>query len=343
MKKDMTQPQIDIFIDPRFEAEYARHPLVLVDVGARGGVKKNWSAAKRHLKVLGFEPDRREYDRLVASAPTAETPGEYFNVALHNQAGAVSLYIARDRGLSSIFEPDRAFLDTFPEAARFDTDDVQQVQVDTLDNQLHARNIQDIDFIKADTQGSELFVLQGAGHALAASAVGVEVEVEFTPIYKGQPLFADVDVYMRGLGYLLFDLKPCYWKRAAGWKAGGAYGQIVWADALYLKGVSALQRTLAQMPVDARKSKALRAVSVALLYGYFDYALEIVATIGDVFATDERALLERRIRERGEDHGPLPVFPGRRRLASALRRLWKICRVPNEGWSVSDAGIGNRD
>lgn len=333
----------DIFIDERFDLEYRQHPIVLVDVGARGGVKRNWAAAERHLKVLGFEPDEREYARLVQGAAAAGGAREYFNVALHHQRGTVPLHLARDRGLSSIFEPDRAFLDTFPEAARFTIEGVQDVEVDTLDNQLRERGITDVDFIKADTQGSELFVLQGAKDALAGPGVGVEVEVEFTPIYKGQPLFADVDAFMRGLGYLLFDLKPCYWKRAAGWTAGGSYGQIVWADALYLKSVPALNRSLAALPADIRRSKVLRAISVALLYGYFDYAIEIAATAGSELGTDERAAIERRLRERGEDHGPLPLFPGRRRLASAFRRLWRACRVPNEGWSVSDAGIGNRD
>lgn len=339
----MTQQDPDIFIDSRFDAEYRRHPVTLVDVGARGGVKRNWSAAARHLRVLGFEPDRAEFERLVQNAATTGTAREYFNIALHHQPGTLPLYLARDRGLSSMFEPDRAFLDAFPDARRFDTDAVQQIEVDTLDNQLRARGIDDIDFIKADTQGSELFVLQGAAHALAASAVGVEVEVEFTPIYTGQPLFADVDTFMRGLGYLLFDLKPCYWKRAAGWQAGGSYGQIVWADALYLKSVPALKQSLAQLPPEIRKSKVLRAISVALLYGYYDYALEIGAAAGDALAADERALIAHRLRQRGEHHGPLPAFPGRRRLASVFRRLWKLCRLPNEGWSVSDAGIGNRD
>jgi FkbM family methyltransferase len=334
---------MNIFIDPQFEAEYSRHPLVLVDVGARGGVKANWSAALRHLRVLGFEPDPREYDRLAESARASGSRREYFNVALHNHTGSVPLYIARDRGLSSIFEPDRSFLDAFPEVGRFDIEEVQRVAVDTLDNQLRGRAIDDIDFIKADTQGSELFVLQGGEHALGASAVGVEVEVEFTAIYRGQPLFADVDAFMRGLGYLLFDLKPCYWKRACGWRFGRAYGQIIWADALYLKSTPALARTLGDGAADRRKSKALRAISVALLYGYVDYALEITAAAAGVFSPAERTLIERRLAGSGADLGALPAFPGRRRVASALRRLWRACRVPNEGWAVSDAEIGNRD
>jgi FkbM family methyltransferase len=306
-------------------------------------VKSNWAAAARHLRVLGFEPDRREYDRLVAAARSAATPAEYFNVALHDRRGSVPLYVARDRGLSSIFEPNRTFLDAFPDAGRFDIEEVENVEVDTLDQQLGARHIDDIDFVKADTQGSELFVLKGASGALAGSAVGVEVEVEFTPIYRDQPTFADVDTFMRGLGYLLFDLKPCYWKREAGWRVGGSYGQIVWADALYLKSIPALTHSVAGLAGNRRRSKVLRAISVALLYGYVDFALELAAAFEGAFPPDEVAVIERRLRAGGEPAGPLPMFPGRRRVASVLRRLWKICRVPNEGWSVSDAGIGNRD
>jgi FkbM family methyltransferase len=339
----MTAHEMDIFIDPQYADEYQRHPLTLVDVGARGGVKHDWQAARRHLRVLGFEPDRREYDRLVAAARSTGSRDAYFNVALHDRRGSIPLYLARDRGLSSIFEPDRAFLDAFPEAHRFDLEEVENVEVDTLDDQLATRRIDDVDFIKADTQGSELFVLKGASQALARSALGVEVEVEFTPIYRGQPTFADVDAFMRGLGYLLFDLKPCYWKRAAGWTLGGPYGQIVWADALYLRSVPGLRDALAAMPHERRRSKVLRAISVALLYGYADYALELSRSFDDVLSPDDRALIERRLREGAEPRGPLPLFPGRRRIASALRKLWKICRVPNEGWSVSDPSVGNRD
>lgn len=332
----------DIFIDPRFEGVYERHPLVLVDVGARGGLKRNWSTARRHLRVLGFEPDEREFTRLVESSRSSGNSSTFFNVALHNRAGSLPLYVARDGGLSSIFEPNRAFIDAFPDAERFDTIDVQQVNVDTLDNQLRAHGIDDIDFIKADTQGSELFVLQGAARPLAATAVGVEVEVEFAPVYRDQPLFADVDGFMRGLGYQLFDVRPCYWKRAAGRTAGGAYGQIVWADALYLKSRSALRASLSGLTPELAQSKLLRAVSVALLYGYYDFALELTGVDGDVLPVDQRTAVEQRLRQLG-GRDVLPMFPGRRQLAAAFRRLWKLCRLRNEGWSVSDPSIGNLD
>ena len=186
---------MDVFIHSRFDAEFHRHPLVLIDVGARGGVKSNWARAERHLRSFGFEPDKGEFSRLVAQSKATQT-ATFFETALHSRRGPIRLNIARDRGLTSVFEPDREFVDAFPEAARFDVVDSQQVDADTLDNQLQSHDVSDVDFVKVDTQGSELFVLEGARHALDSTVFGVEAEVEFTPIYRGQPLFSDVDKYL---------------------------------------------------------------------------------------------------------------------------------------------------
>jgi FkbM family methyltransferase len=336
----MTRHPYEIFIDPQFQDIYRQHPLVLVDVGARGGLKPNWAAARPYLHVLGFEPDKGEYGRLAGEAQTSDSSTTWFDVALHNRSGPIRLHVARDRGLTSIFEPDRTFLDRFPQADRFDTVDVQQVDADTLDNLLHARKVNDIDFVKADTQGSELYVLEGAAHAIARSVIGVEVEVEFTPIYRGQPLFADVDHFLRNLGFLLFDLRPCYWKRSSSRAIGGPKGQIIWADALYLRSLPSLRTMIGHLDPDLQKSKLLRALSISTLYGYFDYAIEMLRDAGGFLAADERALIERRLRE-GGGRNPSTTFPGRRQLAAMLHRLWRVVRSRDDSWSVSGANLGN--
>ena len=333
---------MNIFIDEAFEPIYQHDPLVLVDVGARGGLKSNWIPAKPHLRVVGFEPDPKEFERLRQRPDVLDGSTVVVDSAVHNRQGAARFHLAQDRGLSSVFEPNHEFLAAFPEAGRFETVAVQDVSADTLDHLLPARNIHSVDFLKADTQGSELFVLQGAERLLASSVLGVEVEVEFTPIYRDQPLFSDVDAYLRGLGFHLFDLRPVYWKRAAGRNIGGPRGQIVWADALYLKTVPALRAALEPMAPPLRKAKVLKAISIALLYGYFDYGLELAATAGETLSAEERATIERQVRKGGAAAG-IPEFPGQRPLAAALRRLWQAV-VPRdeEAWSVSRAELGNR-
>ena len=338
----MTPYDTRVFIHPQFEPEYQRRPLVLVDVGARGGLKSNWAAARRHLRIFGFEPDKQEFERLTASAG-ASGATEYFGVALHNKTGTIRLNVARDRGLSSLFEPNRAFLDAFPDAGRFDIVDRREIAADTLDNLLASRSIRDVDFLKVDTQGSERLILEGAADTLASTVTGVEVEVEFAPIYTDQPLFADVDAFLRPLGFHLFDLRPCYWKRSAGRDLGGPRGQVIWADALYLKTLPALRDTVSRLDPADRVGKVLRALSVALLYGYDDYALDI-ARDASALAPAQRELIERELRGQSSKTSATTELPGRRQIAGALHRLWRIVRQRDkDAWSVSDPDLGNFD
>ena len=330
---------MNVFIDPRFEPIYQQHPLVLVDVGARGGLKSNWEPARPHLRVIGFEPDRREFDALVSKTP-AGGPITFFNTALHHRRGVLKLYVAKDRGLTSIFEPDRGFLNAFPEADRFDTVETAEIQVDTLDNVLREGGVHGVDFVKVDTQGSELFVLQGGQQALASSVVGIEVEVEFAPIYKDQPLFADVDAYLRGLGFALFDLRPVFWKRGAGRALGGPQGQMIWADALYFRTLPSLSALLAAQTGEARAAKLLKTLSSTILYGYYDYALEIVRQDEDSLPAEQRSAIEGLLRQQ-IGAGAMQNIPGRRQVAAAAHRLWKLSADRNDAWSISDAELGN--
>ncbi len=330
--------RMNVFIDDRFAETYRRFPLVLVDIGARGGLRKNWRAAAPFLHYVGFEPEADEFARLAAG--NARPGRTVLNVALHNAAGRIRLHVAREGGLSSIFEPDRAFLDAFPQAARWDIVSTREVEADTLDHQITAAGIPAPDFIKVDTQGSELFILQGAEHALAASLVGVEVEVAFSAMYKDQPYFGDVDRVLRERGYVLFDLRPCYWKRTAGQSLGGPRGQIVWGDALYFRPSAALRPAVDALAPAEGRAKVLKAISIALLYGYADLALETAQAFRTTLGHDAVALVEERLRAASPGDR---WIPGQRVLASLSQRLWRLTRRRAQGWSVSKAELGNLD
>lgn len=331
---------MDVFIHPRFDGAFARHPVVLVDVGARGGVKAQWVPAERHLHVLGFEPDVREYDRL-AREHAANPNLTFFNTALHNRRESLGLRITRNPALTSIFDPNRDLLDAFPEPDRFDVLSVEQIQACGLDELLAAERITDVDFLKVDTQGGELFVIEGAASILASSAVGVELEAEFAPLYRGQPLFADVDATLRRLGFSLFDLRPCYWKRRRGVDLGGPRGQLMWADALYLKDIASLKQNLERLDPENRRAKVLRAIAVSLVYGYCDYALEIAAETEAVFDPDDRLVIADSLRAIGRNERGRTNFPGRKLLASIFHRLWRLTVPDAEGWSLGGARLGN--
>jgi hypothetical protein len=79
------------------------------------------------------------------------------------------------------------------------------VETTTLDAWALQDGVPVVDYIKVDTQGTELEIMQGGIQTLKHVRC-LEVEVEFNPIYLGQPVFADVDTFLRGQGFVLWKL-----------------------------------------------------------------------------------------------------------------------------------------
>ena len=61
--------------------------------------------------------------------------------------------------------------------------------------------IADMDFLKMDVQGAEREVLTH-GRAKLQNTVAVQLEVSFISLYHNQPSFREMDVLMRGIGFL---------------------------------------------------------------------------------------------------------------------------------------------
>jgi FkbM family methyltransferase len=61
------------------------------------------------------------------------------------------------------------------------------------------------DFMKLDTQGSELDILRGAPHCLA-HARGVQIECNVLHYNQGAPLLPDVIVFMQAAGFRVYDI-----------------------------------------------------------------------------------------------------------------------------------------
>jgi hypothetical protein len=165
--------------------------------------------------VISFDADRD------AESPSAPYPIEYRTQALSTRSGEQTLYLTRKRACSSLYRPNRELVDRFPEPDRFDV--VKEIVIET--RSLSSSGIAP-DFLKLDTQGSELDILKGAD---LECVLGLEVEVEFAPVYTEQPLFADIARFVEAQGFHLVDVRREYWRALSGsW-------QLVMGDALYFR------------------------------------------------------------------------------------------------------------
>lgn len=83
-----------------------------------------------------------------------------------------------------------------------------------------------IDVLKLDLQGYELEALKGAERLLDRTRIIIS-EVEFVPLYDDQPLFGDIDAYLRARGFALRNLYDLYTLED---------GQLTSGDAMYVRG-----------------------------------------------------------------------------------------------------------
>lgn len=153
---------------------------------------------------------------------------------------------------SSTFEPDARFLEQFfALPTMLEVMGSKRIRTRRLDE---IGEIDDCDLLKIDVQGGELKVLKGAPKLLSQTLV-VMTEVEFAPLYKDQPLFSDVDRFLREQGFSLHGL----YNFGFGSLKAGPYGDVpsrlLWADAVYVKEADLLRKL--------DQGKMLKAVMIA--------------------------------------------------------------------------------
>lgn len=303
--------------------------FTLVDIGAAGGAHKRWSCFSESIRVVGFEPDEKEFVKLKNSDREM-----WFNIALSDTKGKRKLNITKSQTNTSFLMPNQELLKQLqwsPGEPVTDHDIIKEVEVecDTLDSVLNNQNVRP-HYLKLDTQGSELDILKGADRVLREDLLIAEIEVEFAPIYKDQPLFADIDVFMRERGFILQDLGNFLYMKPRGLAGiGGAKGRIIAADALYIKDFSSDYKKM----YESGESKVYAAIAGYAAYGYPELGINLLQRLRDsncnVNSSDAIINALRKIKPSSIN------LPGMSSLAKKCGKIWfKHREVEHCLWDV---------
>jgi FkbM family methyltransferase len=224
-----------------------RRSVTVLDVGARWGATGAWYGIAPLGTLVGFEPDPEEHARLSKAAREGEA---FHAAALGAVDGPATLHVTKEPGCSSLLPPSADAIARYPLLEVMKPARDVPVTLTRLDTWARATGHHDVSVVKLDTQGTELDILKGAG-ALLDRVLAVECEVEFFPLYEGQPLFGDVDVYLRSRGLSLWRLSHLvhYSERhsdkllrsdvavfdgvTASFAAGG--GRLAWGQAFFVR------------------------------------------------------------------------------------------------------------
>jgi hypothetical protein len=193
-------------------------------------------------------------------------------------------------------------------------------------------------FVKIDAQGGALNILSGASHVLD-TALGLEVEIEVTPMYQGEPLFGDVDAFLRSRGFELVDLRPTYWRRQPARDVAGTRGQLVFCDTLYLLTPEKFAERLASGDRDAGVQLCAAALLICDVYSLGDWVASYAAAVE---AGNQEA--SRMLRDHLTPRAPFRWVSGRLafRLGQWLKDRGDLLIESREIWAVSEQRLGNK-
>jgi FkbM family methyltransferase len=243
----------------------------VVDVGAMfaGDGSEPYSALRNAglARVVGFEPVAEECERLNRRFGL---PHRYLQYAI-GDGTARRLHVCTESMTSSLYEPNTALLSAF-DGLEAVVRVVRELPIEThrLDDVPEAA---EADYLKIDAQGAALDVLRGAPRLLARALV-VHTEVEFAPLYRDQPLFADVDTSLRGSGYGLFTLDEIHSRvylplGERDVPSSRRFRQALWTDAVYVRHLFELDR------LDARELAKLFVI-LHVSYGAIDLCARVL-------------------------------------------------------------------
>lgn len=198
--------------NPRTDSKVVRRNLfntlgvdMALDVGANAGqFARQIRGEGFRGRIVSFEPLSSAYQAL-ASAAKSDPLWETHRVALGSASGVAAINVAGNSWSSSLLPMLESHRSAAPHSAYVG---VEQVRVRTLDEMYEEICPADsTPFMKVDTQGFTMHVLQGGSRSLEKLS-SLQVELSLVPLYADEPLIAEVLAFLYARHFKLVYIEP---------------------------------------------------------------------------------------------------------------------------------------
>ncbi len=203
-----------------------RHHAVstVLDVGANSG---QFALQLRALgyagRIVSFEPLHDAFQELARNA-AADPLWECHNVGLADDNRADVINVSRNSYSSSLLPVSSVSLAIEPSIGYVGTEAIALRRLDDLFDEICGPT--ETVYLKIDTQGSELAVINGALASLRRIKL-VQLETSFYPVYVGQPLADEMMSFLRQLGFRVVSIEP-------GWE-DPVSAELLQADVIFVR------------------------------------------------------------------------------------------------------------
>jgi FkbM family methyltransferase len=298
--------------------------LTLVDVGASLEPFPPFRPLLGSATYVGFDPDLREMHTEASESSRRIILNQA--VVAEAERATATFFLTRNPTASSTLRPDPDELGPYLHAYRYEVVGEADVPATTLDGALASAGLDRVDWLKLDTQGTDLRLIESISETLSATLMAIDAEPGLDAYYEAEDTFGDLHRALVERGFWLADLAhtPAVRLRRetfdAALGARSKFGRMRYEFALKTSPIAVgprYLRTLASLDkAGAGRDDYLRLWACAAFSGNNPYALDV--------------LVECRAR-----HGDDPVtvrlldVTVRRNRADARRGTWRLVEKVN--------------
>ena len=298
--------------------------ICIFDVGALDGVKEPWSFLA-------------EYTDAITSEPLESYGKKKFGIG--GSSRTAPFFVTKKPDGSSILCPNKTLLEKYCGASRFDVIEVTEIELATLDEVLKKKQVNELHFLKLDTQGSEYEIVNSSLKSLS-TVIGIDIEVNILERYQEQHGFLEVFSLLIENGFELFDFQRRYAKRMGLEIVGYPQGQLTHGTALFFRSPESLVVRLEAMGQAERVQNIRIATAVYVAYGYLDTAAVFLRMCAEKGWDAEAGEISSAIVKSGSWKFSLSSLPGSARIAELLRRLYMLFQKSSHAGISGDRWLG---
>ena len=267
----------------------AREPFTLVDVGCSLGIDSVWRFFGSHIQAFGFDPDIIECERLQKVETNQGIRYYPMAVGLPGDSDflrAKSAYEATHPPYwRSVWDRSTALDPRFTPPSHVAGHGIPAEIIETakigVTEFLERQEVGSVDFVKVDTDGSELEVLLSAEKSIESRQIlGFMVEC----LYQGSDhetsnTFHNIDRFMKRHGFMVYSMAVHKYSRAVlpapfvySFPAQTTWGQALWGDVVFLRDLGVPSQSTTELSVE-------KIIKLACLYEIFcvpDCAAEMI-------------------------------------------------------------------
>lgn len=186
---------------------FCKKPPVFIDVGASGGMHKEWKALAPFAVCIGFDADDRKTD-FIESEDAGYLKLFVFNKLVSEVTASTEFYLTSSPYCSSRLEPNAKELSCWAFGELFEVEKKISLQATTIHEVLKQLNLDYIDWYKTDSQGTDLRIFRAIPDDIRSKIIIAEFEPGIINAYKNEDMLFDLMLYMQTQPFWMSKMTP---------------------------------------------------------------------------------------------------------------------------------------